>query len=152
MSVGARHSTTNANNPVLNQQKTYICTTDALASKFCDESQLGRFIIDLPSNKSIDQTSFWSARIGFHSEDNTPSNDRTSDDAVSAGDLWDNPDGNPVPPPDENASPWRRADPDPLNPSPSDILWYQETIHYNVRKTGYYCVGTSPFLFQSGLR
>ena len=96
---------------------------------------------------SINQTSFWNARVGFRVGDNAPSGGRTSDEAVSTGGLWDNPgpDGNPTPPPDENASPWRRADPDPLNPSPSGILWYQETIHYNVRKTGYYCVGTSLF-------
>lgn len=58
--------------------------------------------------------------------------------AVSTGESRD---GNPSSPPGENL--WRRADPDPLNPSPSDTLWYQETIHYNVRKTGYYCVGMS---------
>ena len=65
---------------------------------------------------------------------------------MSTGGLWDNPgpDGNPTPPPDENVSPWRRADSDPLNPSPSGTLLYQEPIQYNVRKTGYYCVGTPP--------
>jgi hypothetical protein len=130
-----------------NQQKTYICTTDALRSAYCDESQLGRFIIDLPSTIPIDQTTFWYARIGFRSGDNPPSGGQTSNDTTSTGGLWDDPDGNPTPPPDENASPWRRADPDPLNPSPSGILWYQEAIQYNVRKTGYYCVGTPPFHF-----
>ncbi|KAF9648501.1 hypothetical protein BDM02DRAFT_3239315 [Thelephora ganbajun] len=130
---------------IKNIPKTYICTTDALTSHYCDESQLGRFIIDLPSNMSISQTSFWFARIGFRSEDGTSSTSgRTSKETVSTGGFWDNPDGNPTPPSNENTSPWRRANPDPLNPSSSDILWYQETIHYNVRKTGYYCVGIVP--------
>ena len=28
-----------------------------------------------------------------------------------------------------------------LNPSPSGILSYQQPVQYQVRKTGYYCVG-----------
>ena len=93
---------------------------------------------------SINQTSFWAARVGFRAGDDAPSDGRAPNEIVSTGGLWDSGD-NPTPPPDENDSPWRRADPDPLNPSPSSILWYQEPIHYNVRKTGYYCIGTPLF-------
>ncbi|EPQ60397.1 protein PTM1 [Gloeophyllum trabeum ATCC 11539] len=139
--------------------KTYVCTSDAMRNNFCNSSQLGRFIIDLPEGKSVNQTSFWSARVGF----GRPSGSGTPSD-VSTTDFWDNPDGNPVIPEDENTkytSPWlsrsahdaalgslgfmspKRRD-DALNPSPSGILWYQDPIQYQVRKTGYYCVAMVP--------
>ncbi|OBZ78746.1 hypothetical protein A0H81_01184 [Grifola frondosa] len=38
--------------------KTYVCTSDAVEHGFCDNSQLGRFIIDLPEGKSLNETSF----------------------------------------------------------------------------------------------
>ncbi|TFK56672.1 protein PTM1 [Heliocybe sulcata] len=125
--------------------KTYVCTSDAMRNNFCNSSQLGRFILDLPDGKSINDTSFWSARVGFGGSGNssTPSE-------VSTSGFWDNPEGNPDVPEDENTvytSPWlaraydRRDD---LNPSPTGILWYQEPIQYQVRKTGYYCVAMVP--------
>ena len=83
----------------------------------------------------MDSTSIWSARIGFHSGDGNPS---SGDETVSTGERRD---GEHASSPEGNASIWGRADPDPLNPSPSGTLWYQESIQYNVRKTGYYCVG-----------
>ncbi|ETW87041.1 hypothetical protein HETIRDRAFT_468833 [Heterobasidion irregulare TC 32-1] len=42
--------------------KTYVCTSDAVRGGFCSQSQLGRFILDLPEGRSINDTSFWSAR------------------------------------------------------------------------------------------
>lgn len=72
--------------------------------------------------------------------------------------FWNNPEGNPHPP-DENSeytSPWKakrvlprdalmflasRQDSSSINPSPSGILQYTRPVQYQVRKTGYYCVG-----------
>ncbi|KAH9065780.1 lung seven transmembrane receptor-domain-containing protein [Lactarius vividus] len=116
-------------------QKTYVCTSDAVRGGFCDSSDLGRFILDLPDGKSIENTTFWSAR-------------EVLDDTTSGG-FWDNPAGNPTPPSSEYSSPPRR-DPQTrqvgVNPnsSPSGLLVYQEPIQYLVRKTGYYCVAVVP--------
>ncbi|CAL1694966.1 unnamed protein product [Somion occarium] len=137
--------------------KTYVCTSDAVKGGFCDTSQLGRFILDLPSEKSINDTSFWSARVAFSDNDNSTSNavELEPSDESSSG-LWNNPAGNPHPPDenDEFTSPWKprgftiehyaRQDSQPLNPSPSGILIYREPIQYNVRKTGYYCIAIVP--------
>ena len=63
------------------------------------------------------------------------------------GDFWDNPEGNPpVEGDEEYTSPWRRdslslSARQALNPSPSGILSYTQPIQYQVRKTGYYCIG-----------
>ncbi|KAI0296242.1 lung seven transmembrane receptor-domain-containing protein [Russula brevipes] len=45
--------------------KTYVCTSDAVRGGFCSASNLGRFILDLPTGKSIENTTFWSARVAF---------------------------------------------------------------------------------------
>ncbi|OSD03235.1 hypothetical protein PYCCODRAFT_1477105 [Trametes coccinea BRFM310] len=127
-------------------QKTYVCTSDALKAGYCTSSELGRFILDLPTGKSLNETSFWSARVAF-SKDDTPS-EGSSDVAVSG--FWDNPAGNPVIDDAESnyTSPWRRDSGlqvrQSLNPSPSGILRYSEPIQYAVRKTGYYCVAIVP--------
>ncbi|KAJ3556522.1 hypothetical protein NM688_g1987 [Phlebia brevispora] len=134
-------------------QKTYVCTSDAVRGGYCDNSQLGRFILDLPADKPINETSFWSARVGFVSGD--PGTPQPGSE-VEAGSFWDDPNGNPTLPDDENGdytSPWRREYPHTLverqnngalNPSPTSILWYKEPIQYLVRKTGYYCVAIVP--------
>ncbi|KAI0669739.1 lung seven transmembrane receptor-domain-containing protein [Trametes maxima] len=128
-------------------QKTYVCTSDAMKSGFCGSSDLGRFIVDLPTGKSLNDTSFWSARVGFSAGSNSPSEGSSE---VSVSGFWNNPAGNPTPP-DANSnysSPWRRDDEllprQSLNPSPSGILWYKDALQYNVRKTGYYCVAIVP--------
>lgn len=73
-----------------------------------------------------------------------------STDVNESGALWDNPEGNPVIPEDEGegdySSPWRRSSESlvrrqGINPSPSGILSYTQPLQYQVRKTGYYCVG-----------
>lgn len=87
---------------------------------FCSASDLGRFILDLPSGLSIENTTFWSARVAFPDSENSSSN------------------------PTDQGLPSRQAAANP-NPSPSGILVYQEPIQYLVRKTGYYCVGMSVF-------
>ncbi|KAI0308170.1 lung seven transmembrane receptor-domain-containing protein [Multifurca ochricompacta] len=122
--------------------RTYVCTSDAVRGGFCDSSDLGRFILDLPTGKSIEDTSFWSARVSF------PESERSSGNSTSQG-FWDNPAGNPTPPSSVNASPFRRgiqtrqngSDP---SPSPSGLFAYHEPIQYPIRKTGYYCVAVVP--------
>ncbi|KZS95867.1 hypothetical protein SISNIDRAFT_438421 [Sistotremastrum niveocremeum HHB9708] len=45
--------------------KTYVCTSDAVRGGFCDNAQLGHFIIDLEPGVSLNETSFWSNRVAF---------------------------------------------------------------------------------------
>ncbi|TFY70000.1 hypothetical protein EVJ58_g95 [Rhodofomes roseus] len=116
-------------------QKTYVCTSDAVKGGFCDNSQLGRFILDLPSGKSTNDTSFWSARVSFPRQGESSSLPASSD-ASSSG-FWNDPAGNPTPPADNYTTPWRRDvtlldRQAALNPSPSGILLYQQPIQYNV--------------------
>lgn len=118
---------------------------------------------------SLSDTSFWNARVGFHSANSTNNNDVS----VNGSSFWDNPDGNPSPPADEYSTPFlalrdlalssrlrpsfnsrdslsqrdlsRRQNstnstvPD-ASPS-SDTLWYEHPFKYEVRNTGYYCTG-----------
>jgi hypothetical protein len=70
----------------------------------------------------------------------------TASETDAVGDssgFWNNPAGNPDIPSDNYTSPWRRANAHAraLNSSPTGILQYSQPIQYNVRKTGYYCVG-----------
>ncbi|KAH9968591.1 lung seven transmembrane receptor-domain-containing protein [Russula dissimulans] len=122
--------------------KTYVCTSDAVRAGFCSTSELGRFILDLPTGKSIEGTSFWSARVAF-----PPSESAPSGSSVQA--LRDGPPENPTPPSGEYPSLFRKglqtrqANVNP-NPSPSEILDYHGPIQYLVQKTGYYCVAVVP--------
>lgn len=126
-------------------QKTYICTSSAVLSGFCTREQLGRFILDLPNEKTINDTSFWSARVDLPA--NKTSASRTS--AITADSFWDDPAGNPTPPASSYDSPWRRRSSfsslvsfrRQINSSPADIYSYTSPISYPVRKTGFYCVG-----------
>lgn len=92
----------------------------------------------------MNSTSIWSARVALPTGSDSAT-EGSSDVAVSG--LWDNPDGNPTPPDlgPEYETNWRRdsalAVRQAVNPSPTSILRYQSAIQYNVRKTGYYCVG-----------
>ncbi|KAF9269939.1 hypothetical protein L218DRAFT_975984 [Marasmius fiardii PR-910] len=121
-------------------QKTYICTTSAVTGGFCSSDQLGRFILDLPATKPINESSFWSARVelpGSHS-----SRDGEGDGSVSTNGFWNNPEGNPTPPKSDYDSPWRKRANE--NVSPTGIHHYTQPIQYLVRKTGYYCVAMIP--------
>ncbi|KAI0068150.1 hypothetical protein BV25DRAFT_1793885 [Artomyces pyxidatus] len=129
--------------------KTYVCTSDAVKGGFCTTSELGRFILDIPSGTFIANTSFWSARVAFASNGSTPPLTKTSTNTSSDG-FWNNPQGNPTPPPSEFDTPFRRQSlasrqsDGALNPSPTGIFVYHEPIQYLVRKTGYYCVAVVP--------
>ncbi|KAJ8474622.1 hypothetical protein ONZ45_g15889 [Pleurotus djamor] len=123
-------------------QKTFVCTTPALMGGFCDRSQLGRFIVDLPEGKSVNETSFWSARVDL-------SSDHAGNGTASA--FWDNPDGNPDVPPSNYTSPFRTRELSlrQENHSPEGTYQYKGPIQYFVRKTGYYCVAIVPFTLQN---
>ncbi|CCM04443.1 uncharacterized protein FIBRA_06623 [Fibroporia radiculosa] len=136
-------------------QKTYVCTSDAIRGGYCENSQLGRFIVDLPTGKSLNETSFWSARVNFP-QNVTASSLFPSSDAASTSGFWNNPEGNPTPPGSNYTSSWRRnaevhSKRQGLNPSPSGILTYHQPIQYKVRKTGYYCVAIVPVTVLSNI-
>jgi hypothetical protein len=114
---------------------------------------MGKFIIDLPSDKSLNSTSFWTARVALPGGNET---EASSSSGVATGkSFWDNPEGNPTPPSGNHTTPWRRNSvprADNLNLSPDGLYRYSKPIQYLVRKTGYYCVGKrfsslSPGLF-----
>ena len=127
----------------------YICTVRAVTEGLCSREQLGTFILDLPQGISINSTSFWSARVVL------PSNQEHA--TVSSKGLWNNPEGNPTPPPSNYTSPWRRQTSPSLPMSwpvrrqgetSSGLYFYKQPIQYPVRKTGYYCVGKFPALWR----
>ncbi|KAH7909796.1 protein PTM1 [Hygrophoropsis aurantiaca] len=140
---------------------TYVCTSDAIKGGLCAYSDMGKFIVNLPSGQNIAQTSFWSARVALRS---------STGSAAASGDLWQNPDGNPTPPPSNYTTPFRSrsivAPPNinkvarqtsgssssALNPSPSSVLSYADPIQYHVRTTGYYCVAIVPVTVLSPAR
>lgn len=122
-----------------------------MKSGLCSYENIGKFIFateDPNDHTLITQTSFWTASVAFDltgvAESNPPS-------------LWEDPKGNPTPPQGDNTSPWlprsvapavvhvTLRDDDPLNPSPSGTVAYTSPIQYQVRKTGYYCVGKFVF-------
>ncbi|KAH9937302.1 protein PTM1 [Fomitopsis serialis] len=98
-------------------QKTYVCTSDAVKGGLCENSQLGRFILDLPTGK----VSFQGGSSSLPA----------SSDASNYTTPW----RRDIQLLDER---------DALNPSPSGILLYQQPIQYQVRKIGYYCVAIVP--------
>jgi hypothetical protein len=145
-------------------------TSDAVNGGYCHQEELGRFIIDLPDELSISQTSIWSRRVILGRSNSTSSS------KSSMGAFWDNPEGNPTPPPSEWDSPWIRS-PTPVYNEGEDDNWndgdfhilgsesapapthtsapalvtkeetllrYAQPIVYPVKKTGYYCVAIIP--------
>lgn len=113
-----------------------MCTTDAVRVGLCSFEDIGKFIFSSDDGTTINQTSLWTASVALN---------QTADPSG----FWDNPEGNPSPPDDEDLSPWRSREPryisrqanDTLNPSPYSTIAYAQPIQYQVRKTGYYCVG-----------
>ncbi|KIM47770.1 hypothetical protein M413DRAFT_209068 [Hebeloma cylindrosporum] len=134
-------------------QKTYICTSSAVTAGYCTREQLGLFIIDLPSGKSVNETTFWSARVQLPANKTTP----TATLSTALGSLWDNPAGNPTPPSSPYDSPFRRRsaasfDDAGVTQVPANhVLSYSEPIHYPVPKSGFYCVAAIPVTVQNRL-
>jgi len=129
-------------------QKTYVCTSNALSGGFCTNAEMGKFIIDLPMGKYLNSTSFWTARVELPAN-RTERSDTAS--GASGGSFWNNPEGNPTPPPGNNTTPWRRSlspRADNPNSSPDGLYVYSQPIQYLVRKTGYYCVAMVPVTLQ----
>ncbi|KAJ1301487.1 hypothetical protein OPQ81_008744 [Rhizoctonia solani] len=114
--------------------KTYVCTTDAVRSKLCSESQLGKFILNL-KGASIEEVSIWSASVGFGSPTNENGNSTSGNTTIGASGFWDNPAGNPTPPPSEHVN---------NTVVPNGVLWYKDPILYQVDKKGYYCIAAIP--------
>ncbi|KAF7347665.1 Integral membrane protein [Mycena venus] len=129
-------------------QKTYVCTSNALAAGLCTQAEMGTFIIDLPMGKYLNSTSFWTARVEL------PANRTERSDlagGASSSGFWNNPEGNPTPPPGNGTTNWRRSlypRADNPNPSPDGLYSYLQPIQYLVRKTGYYCVAMVPVTLQ----
>ncbi|KAJ7040415.1 lung seven transmembrane receptor-domain-containing protein [Mycena alexandri] len=125
--------------------------SNAMAGGFCTQAEMGKFIIDLPTGKYLNATSFWTARVELPA--NRTSSPSGASNLATGGSFWDNPEGNPTPPPGNNSSPWRRGSTSraatvDLNPSPDGLYSYSEPIKYLVRKTGYYCVAMVPVTVQ----
>ena len=110
------------------QQKTYVCTSAAKNIDLCTADELGHFIFNFPTNKSINDTSIWSATVSFPRK--TP--------AALARTLRPA----PMSPVANGSDPTSTT----INPSPGGTLIYVEPIQYLVRKTGYYCVGEPYFI------
>ncbi|KAG5654686.1 hypothetical protein H0H81_007442 [Sphagnurus paluster] len=113
--------------------KTYICTARAVTEGTCTREQLGEFILDLPSGKLVNETSFWSARLEL------PSN-RTSNTASNG--FWNNPAGNPTPPatviPVTVTSPATRAATDvSYHPSYSGRVLFKNTFEGKLPASDY---------------
>ncbi|KAG8778844.1 hypothetical protein FRC12_024773 [Ceratobasidium sp. 428] len=143
--------------------KTYVCTTDAVRAKLCEESGLGRFILNL-KGAGTEDISIWSASVAFKNSSSSATPSSNSTTSAGASGFWDNPEGPPTPPASEWDSPWKRqrmrADLGTVAPRSgvevfsrsvnntvvptSGRLLYSEPISYRVEKKGYYCVATIP--------
>ncbi|KAF9513850.1 hypothetical protein BS47DRAFT_1382191 [Hydnum rufescens UP504] len=117
-------------------QRTYVCTSDALRAQLCDISMLGKFIVELPGGKTLNETSIWSDSIGFQVNSTIGSTSSRPGDGPAGG----NPNG-PI-----NSTTNLALSPSyPRQSLPSDPgVIYNGPIHYVVPKKGYYCVGTVP--------
>jgi hypothetical protein len=111
--------------------KTYVCTSSAVAGGYCTPEQLGQFIIDLPQGKSLNETSFWSARVELTGKTESSS-------------IRDNSPGRQR---ETGISQLIRRQATFANSS--EIITYTEPIHYPVEKTGFYCVAVIPVTVQS---
>ncbi|KAJ3966513.1 lung seven transmembrane receptor-domain-containing protein [Lentinula raphanica] len=150
---------TSVTDELLPPQKTYVCTSSAVTKGFCTPSDLGRFILDLPSGKNVNDTSFWSARVALPANQSSSSSGRDPIISTGSGSLWDPQGNNSLPSAESDKGPtaWRRnhiealALRDSINPSPTGIYTYTDPIQYLVRKTGYYCVAIVPVTVQSNM-
>ncbi|KAG8739346.1 hypothetical protein FRC10_005773 [Ceratobasidium sp. 414] len=142
--------------------KTYVCTTDAVRAKLCQENELGRFILNL-KGAGLEDVSIWSASVAFKSSSNSTTPGANSTVSAGASGFWDNPDGPPTPPASEWDSPWKRqrtrADLETVAAHSnvkllsrnvnntvvptSGTLQYSEPILYRVEHKGYYCIAAT---------
>jgi hypothetical protein len=136
----------------------------------CSQQDLGSFIIDLPSGKSVNDTSIWSKRVIFSGSPSTnvdlhdsPSKYATREDSPTKRGFGSRPNGR-LSPADIDFARLRKRTPTAFaqgdegaaahnHPSTStptsslavqNILNYAEPIIYQVPKTGYYCVAIIP--------
>lgn len=114
------------------QLRIYIRTSDAVSKEYCSHDELGGFIFDLPPENSMNETSFWTARIAFRSSLN-------NGDTLSTR-MNDNDFLKEIPFSSANVH-------DRYNPSPSDVLTCEQPVCHKARKSGYYCVGKSIFSY-----
>jgi hypothetical protein len=52
-------------------QEEYVCTDDVVRKGYCEESQVGWYILDLPAGKSVSDTSIYSTSLLFPSNDDS---------------------------------------------------------------------------------
>nr|AAZ14927.1 putative mannosyltransferase [Coprinellus disseminatus] len=128
----------------------YVCTAKAFNAGYCAVNQLGRFILDLPAGKGINETSFWSERVQL------PANKTVlQPTSIAVAEFWNNPAGNPTPPASNYSSPWRRDTPHYPNSASlstrqttgeekGGVYEYDGPIHYPVANDGFYCVAIVP--------
>ena len=130
---------------------------------YCSYADLGSFIIDLPSGKSLNETSIWSKRVIFGSAqpstnvDFTPSKIAAKGGSRAKSGSGDSPGGSwkrtPTPIAQENEDDagdemfhtLADATSTPASSSSSNnTLNYAEPVIYPVPTTGYYCVAIIP--------
>jgi hypothetical protein len=133
------------------QQKTYICTSDAVKHSLCSTAELGRFITSLPPGRPMNSTSIWTARVVL---DNEPRQNTTKQPEDTSPGLWNNPQGNPVLPDttdNNHTSLSRRTIERSVSIRQDDLhetIHYSSPLRYPVTKSGYYCAGrqNEPFV------
>ncbi|KAG8896818.1 hypothetical protein FRB99_008625 [Tulasnella sp. 403] len=118
--------------------RTYVCTTDAVRASLCQAANLGQFILSLPPNKTISQTSIWTAGLNFPPPQPQP-NYMT---LRPSNGTQDTPETIPVPTTKRSAH--EGGDVIPTTPMTDKPMEYTSPIHYHISRTGYYCVGAIP--------
>ncbi|KAI9068044.1 hypothetical protein FKP32DRAFT_196235 [Trametes sanguinea] len=126
--------------------KTYICSSLAIRHGLCEKSQYGRFILDLPPGRTVEDTSFWSAGIRFREFVNGRPNSSVNG---SSEILHGRSKSQTTPCIDD--MPQRRARSivttrPGVRPSPAEIVCYDGPIRFPVREHGYYCIAIVPVI------
>jgi len=87
-----------------------------MISGFCSQEELGSFIFDLPSGKSLNDTSIWTKRVIFSGHPSsivdlhdTPSRATAKGASPAKGGSGDNSNGNPPTTDTDLTSPWKRT-------------------------------------------
>ncbi|KAJ3011419.1 hypothetical protein NUW54_g2183 [Trametes sanguinea] len=126
--------------------KTYVCSSIAIRDGLCEKSQYGRFILDLPPGRTVEDTSFWSAGMRFRESANGHPNSSVN---RSLKILDERSKSQTAPCIDylrqRRASSIITTRPG-VRPSPTDIVCYDGPIRYVVRELGYYCIAIVPVI------